>query len=79
MLVTVSMFYEELMDYRPELLQGKVEAFQYFRPIFHGIENGFTPENLYIGSASQLPDTPPETGCCFALVADTPSRNATAD
>ncbi len=72
MLVTVSMFYEELMDYRPELLQGEVEAFQYFRPIFHGIENGFTPENLYIGSASQLPDTPPETGCCFALVADTP-------
>lgn len=70
MIVSVSTFYEELNEYQPELIQGQVKTIQYFRPIYHGIENGFSTENLYIGLMSQLPEIPPDVPCCYMLVED---------
>lgn len=68
--VSVSTFYEELSQYKPKLLSGNIKTIQYFRPIYHGIENGFSSENLYIGSVSQLPPVPPDSPCCYMLLQD---------
>lgn len=72
MIVSVSTFYEELNEYQPELLLGQIKTIQYFRPIYHGVENGFSTENLYIGTVSQLPQEVPATPCCYLLLQDTP-------
>lgn len=53
--VSITTFYEELNNYKPKLLSGDIKMIHYFRPIHHGIENGFSSENLYIGTVSQLP------------------------
>lgn len=72
MIIPVTTLYEEFSEYGPDILWGEITTIQYFRPIDHGVENGFSTENLYIGKVSQLPAHPPASPCCYALIQDLP-------
>ena len=76
MIVAVSTLCDELSEYNPAVLWGDVKIIQYFRPVYHGVDNGFFQENLYIGNVSQLPESPPEAACCYALIQDVPLPEA---
>ena len=76
MIVAVSTFFEELSEYHPKLIMGQVSTIQYFRPVYHGIENGFSTENLYVGTVSQLPDEPAASPCCYMLLENVPLPEA---
>lgn len=42
MIVAVSTLCDELSEYNPAVLWGDVKIIQYFRPVYHGVDNGFS-------------------------------------